>query len=156
MELHCDWCGTAFTKWPSKVTKHNFCSRACLAKFSSRKHNPGGFNKLKDTTKLGRHLPELNRALNPTRMTEETRNKISETRLSASSSTYYVKRHGRHEHRVVVEAHLGRPLRSDEIVHHIDGNKRNNDISNLAVMTQSEHIKLHLRQGDLRKKNNEI
>jgi hypothetical protein len=32
-------------------------------------------------------------------------------------------------------------------VHHIDGNKRNNDPSNLQVMTQSEHIKLHLREG---------
>ena len=49
------------------------------------------------------------------------------------------------EHRYVVEKYLGRILRDDEIVHHIDGNKRNNAIENLMVMTQSEHAKLHAR-----------
>lgn len=55
----------------------------------------------------------------------------------------YRKRYGRHEHRVVMEQMLGRPLRSGEIVHHKDGNKRNNAPGNLEVMTQSEHAKLH-------------
>ncbi len=30
-----------------------------------------------------------------------------------------------------------------KIVHHIDGNWKNNDISNLQIMTQSEHVALH-------------
>lgn len=47
------------------------------------------------------------------------------------------------EHRVVMERQLGRPLREDEIVHHIDENKSNNDPSNLEVMSQSEHARLH-------------
>lgn len=46
-------------------------------------------------------------------------------------------------HRIVMENHLGRILRSNEIVHHIDGNKSNNDISNLMILTQSQHSKLH-------------
>ena len=33
------------------------------------------------------------------------------------------------------------------IVHHIDGNKRNNDPSNLAVMTQSEHCRIHFKKA---------
>lgn len=45
------------------------------------------------------------------------------------------------EHRYVMELHLGRPLRSDEIVHHADGNRLNNIIENLQVMSQSHHIK---------------
>lgn len=57
--------------------------------------------------------------------------------------TTYRKFHGRHIHRVVAEEMLGRPLKRGEIVHHIDGNKHNNDPSNLQVMTQSEHMKLH-------------
>lgn len=56
----------------------------------------------------------------------------------------YRKRNGRHEHRLVVEQALGRPLRSDEVVHHRDGNKRNNALSNLEVMSQSEHMRIHL------------
>jgi DNA-directed RNA polymerase specialized sigma24 family protein len=48
-------------------------------------------------------------------------------------------------HRLVVEEHLGRPLTSDEVVHHIDHNPLNNDISNLKVMTRAEHLVHHLR-----------
>ena len=33
-------------------------------------------------------------------------------------------------------------------VHHIDGNKDNNDISNLEIITRSEHQKRHWEQGD--------
>lgn len=61
-----------------------------------------------------------------------------------ATSTYYRKRGQRHEHRTVAEQMLGRPLARDEIVHHIDGNKRNNDPSNLQVMTQAEHARLHM------------
>lgn len=47
------------------------------------------------------------------------------------------------EHRYVVECHLGRALKSDEIVHHKDGNIYNNDISNLQVVSRSEHAHIH-------------
>lgn len=47
------------------------------------------------------------------------------------------------EHRLVIEKHLGRKLTSDEIVHHLDGNKLNNDISNLVLTTRSKHIEEH-------------
>lgn len=42
-----------------------------------------------------------------------------------------------------MECELGRALRSDEVVHHIDGDNTNNNPSNLKLMTQSEHAKLH-------------
>lgn len=45
-------------------------------------------------------------------------------------------------HRLIMERHLGRELTPEENIHHIDGNKRNNDISNLQIMTNSEHRKL--------------
>ena len=49
----------------------------------------------------------------------------------------------RPEHRVVMENHLGRILRKDEYVHHIDGNSLNNKLSNLMVVSPSEHRRLH-------------
>lgn len=38
-----------------------------------------------------------------------------------------------YEHRLVMAEHLGRPLRADETVHHIDGDRQNNDLSNLQL-----------------------
>ena len=50
------------------------------------------------------------------------------------------------EHRYVMSQYLGRPLRDDEIVHHKDGNRLNNDISNLELMTLSEHTTIHNKE----------
>ncbi len=47
------------------------------------------------------------------------------------------------EHRYLMEQHLGRPLRDDEIVHHKDHNKLNNDISNLEIMDLATHSRYH-------------
>ena len=46
-------------------------------------------------------------------------------------------------HRVVAENHLKRLLNADEVVHHKDGNKKNNEIDNLEVQSVSDHAKLH-------------
>jgi hypothetical protein len=48
------------------------------------------------------------------------------------------------EHRWIMEQHLGRKLDGRrEQVHHIDGDKMNNDLSNLQVVTPKEHAALH-------------
>jgi HNH endonuclease len=56
-----------------------------------------------------------------------------------------------YEHILVIEGYLSRHLNPDiEVVHHIDGNKQNNDISNLQIMTRGEHTQYHAK---LRKRN---
>ena len=57
------------------------------------------------------------------------------------------------EHILVMEKHIKRPLiyfgfknKNNEVCHHIDRDKLNNNINNLELMTDSEHAKLHIRE----------
>lgn len=55
------------------------------------------------------------------------------------------------EHRLIVEDLIGRPLKEDEVVHHINGVRDDNRVENLKIMTRSAHIKLHWEQGDFKR-----
>lgn len=50
------------------------------------------------------------------------------------------------EHRYLVEKKIGRYLKYGEVVHHIDGDRQNNNIDNLMLFNNhSEHIKFHTK-----------
>ncbi len=140
MKLKCQWCGKEFE---SNRKDRKFCCQDCHYKHASKKHNPEGYNRRPD-------LSELNRRLNPNRMTDEVRTKLALLRLGEGEEKTYIKLNGRHMHRIVAEMKLGRQLRPGEVVHHIDGDKRNNRPENIEVLSsQSEHAREHIRKGDL-------
>ena len=46
-------------------------------------------------------------------------------------------------HILVWEQYMQHPVPDDCCIHHLDGNKLNNDITNLVCMTKSEHSRWH-------------
>lgn len=69
------------------------------------------------------------------------------SRINSSDATNnYARAHGggySFAHRRIAETILNRKLGTDEVVHHVDGNPNNNGLSNLIVLTRSDHAKLH-------------
>lgn len=53
------------------------------------------------------------------------------------------------QHRKVIEDFLGEKIPEGYVVHHKDGDKRNNSLSNLEVMTRTEHSRMHRPSGTL-------
>lgn len=67
-------------------------------------------------------------------------------REAKSNGKYYRKEKYMLEHRLVMEEKLGRYLKQEEVVHHIDGNKQNNAPENLGFFSSNaEHLRETLK-----------
>lgn len=55
-----------------------------------------------------------------------------------------------YHHRIVIENHIGRQLEDHEVIHHLNGDRKDNRVDNLILMTNSEHTTIHnLMKGSL-------
>lgn len=138
MNLTCDLCGKAYTSYQCGKY-HHFCSIECrrkAGKMVASVFSEDTRRRAKERiTYFNKHV--FNHGEYRDRQAASLRGK----------GHGYIKVKGRHFHRLVAEEKLGRNLLPGEIVHHIDGDKRNNEPTNLQVMTQSEHIRKHLEEG---------
>lgn len=70
--------------------------------------------------------------------------------IEPSDPLYIMRRSGKNyiaEHRLVMAGHLGRPLKSNELVHHINEIRDDNRIENLRLVTRRIHSNTHHNWG---------
>jgi len=65
--------------------------------------------------------------------------------------TVQVNSKAQYEHRVVMERHIGRPLQRLEHVHHKNGNRTDNRIENLELLTATDHMTEHMTSEKAKK-----
>lgn len=162
MRIKCDYCGKEFSRRPSAIKAENYCCKEHrhLAKYAICKCGVCGkeFEKAicfgifehnfcsRECARIftSQRMTEYNIKHNPEAMTESRRLSLRNAHIGKGAGKTYTKTYGRHTHRIVAEQMLGRPLKPGEVVHHIDGNKRNNNPNNLMVFaSQKEHAKWH-------------
>ena len=139
-----------------------------------RKGAPIGFKQSDDFCK------KLSKRRTGTKSSSDTKNRISESKkchYDGLNGYGHTKKHNRgyilcyvpdhpnaHSdgyvmlHTVLMEISIGRYLSENEVVHHRDGNRENNNINNLELMTAKEHQSMHMKArhsegGDLYQSN---
>ena len=142
VDVECAYCGKSFERMPSQLKEqNNFCSPLCANTFRQDRtvvtcdHCGCSFEKWTNrVNEKGNYCSKRCAGI------------ASRNNAQVNSSGYrliWVDNNLTLEHRYVMECHLGRPLRADEVVHHINENKLDNRIENLQVMTPNDHMSLH-------------
>lgn len=160
----CESCGGNFKTYRSQNKK--FCSRACAKIAERRRHDLARELKRRDCAVCGSSfVPPHSRSPGlfcsyACRGVADRKERVDRNGYwfvcmpdhpRASAAQGYVG-----EHTLVMELAIGRHLADDEVVHHINRDRKDNRLENLQLMTDSEHKSLHANEDARSRKSGQF
>lgn len=134
----CKNCNQEYEAHPSVNKK--FCSHSCYAKSLIGKHFKWNHKRRTPVWNEGKKMPEIS---GKNHWNWKGGFYINDSGYKVFNSNAVNDGKKTREHRLIVEKHLGRNLKKNEHIHHIDGNKLNNDIKNLLIVNPTDHQRIH-------------
>lgn len=149
-ELRCISCGATRYIQKHRVSTFKFCSTRCAFTYNNvSSYKPPLSDESK--SKISETLKELykDKTKHPRYVDGRQRQGDGYMQLYKPEHPSCDKRGRVLEHRYLLEKHLGRILSKDEHVHHINGDKLDNHIDNLMILSNEEHLKLHWQESEV-------
>lgn len=132
------YCGKEFTTYPSKIKlgRGKYCSKECCLKVTNKILEANG-----QKTRFVKGQDAWNRKPFVLSSSKKYR-MIYKPEHPFATMRGYIR-----EHRLIMEDHLKRYLDPIEIVHHKDEDTLNNKLSNLELLSGTEHRRFHLKDN---------
>lgn len=163
VQITCKGCGATLEVPPSRVGRKKFCTRTCYGKWMSANltgeqairwgvtHSEETRRRLSEAQTArglkgpknprwtgGRFLTRGYVMVKLDALPPEERAMVAPMATASTRGEYLA------EHRLVAARMLGRPLTSDEHVHHMNGHKADNRPENLEIHSGADHKRSHV------------
>ncbi len=139
-KFKCSECGVDVYRLLCQVKNNVFCSKKCVG--AAKRHGSTLHCAMCDAS-FYRRFGEQDRGERVLQFC--SRPCYADWRFAKMKAKTYPKGDGGvHRHRIVAESIIGRELKPEEVVHHIDENRKNFHPMNLALLpSQKIHAKIH-------------